>query len=333
MIARKKATLLRASAWRKGTAAVILLILGIALLAHMQTVDAGQSCAVTKWGEQTEEAGPGFHFQGVGVDFHCFNARLTTYEAGNNVRADYTDGVVKGPTADGQEVQLSYRISYLVPPESVPMVYREVAKNMDELNVRVVEFYSRPKVRQVAQQYTAAQLYGGAIAPSGQAPTGAAPAQVKLVEVEQRMFDALEPLFASKGVTLIDFELGKPEFSPEYVAAVQAKQIAEENIQTEHNKALAAEEEADRTATLAEGEARANVELAHAEATAIAEKSMAAANAEATAIAVRGAAIRDNPEVLQLELIQTLADANVIYLPSEGITQTIDLGSEPTPTP
>jgi len=305
---------------------MVFLFLFFALLAHLETVDAGQACAVTKWGEQRGEAEPGFHFQRLGEDFHCFNVRLTTYEAGNNVRADYTDGVVKGPTADGQEVQISYRISYFIPQENVSMVYRDVAQNMDELNVRVVEFYSRPKVRQIAQEYTAAQLYGGAITKEGQDSNRAESAQVKLIEVEEEMFAALKPLFESKGVTLVDFELGKPEFSAEYVAAVQAKQLTEENIQTERNKALAVEE-------AAEGQARANIELANAEATAIAVKEAASANAEATAIAVKGAAIRENPELLQLELIQSLDEANVIYLPNDGITQIMTMDAQPTPTP
>jgi regulator of protease activity HflC (stomatin/prohibitin superfamily) len=301
---------------------MVFLFVFFVALAHVEAVDAGQACAVTKWGEQTGEAGPGFHFRGLGESFHCFNVRLTTYEAGNNVRADYTDGVVKGPTADGQEVQIAYRISYFIPQENVSMVYRDVAQNMDELNVRVVEFYSRPKVRQIAQEYTAAQLYGGAIAQAGQAE----PTQVKLVQVEETMLAALKPLFQSKGVTLVDLELGKPEFSPEYVAAVQAKQLAEENIQTERNNALAAEEQA-------KGQARVMVENANAEATVTTVKEAAAANAEATAIALKGEAIRENPEVLQLELIQSLDQANVIYLPNDGITQIMGVGVQPTPSP
>jgi regulator of protease activity HflC (stomatin/prohibitin superfamily) len=312
-------------------AGVVGLILFFIAIARVEAVDAGQSCAVTKWGEQRGVAGPGFHYRRLGESYHCFNTRITTYEAGNNVRADYTDGVVKGPTADAQEVQISYRVSYLVPGENVPMVYRDVAESMDELNVRVVEFYSRPKVRQVAQEFTAAQLYGGVLASSDADQKQVIP--VNLAEIEQRMFDTLSPLFSSKGVTLVDLELGKPEFSEEYVAAVQAKQLAKENIETEHNKALAAQEEANRTATLAEGQARANVELANADATAIAVKDAASANAEATAIAVKGAAIRENPELLQLELIQSLVEANVIYLPNDGITQLIGVGTQPTPSP
>jgi regulator of protease activity HflC (stomatin/prohibitin superfamily) len=312
---------------------LFLLILVFVLIAHVETVDAGEACVVTKWGKQSGEAGPGFHIQGFGESFHCFNSRLTTYEAGNNVHADYTDDVVKGPTADGQEVQISYRISFLVPHENVGTVYTDVAGDMDEVNERVVEFYSRPKVRQIAQGYTAAQLYGGTVAAEGDGQGQAQPAQVKLIEVEKQMFAALEPLFASKGIKLVDLELGKPEFSPEYVAAVQEKQLAEENIQTEHNKALAAKEEANRTAILAEGDARAKVADANAEATAIAVKTVSEANAEATAIAVKGAAIQANPEVLQLELIQSLDEANVIYLPNDGITQIIGVDPQPTATP
>jgi regulator of protease activity HflC (stomatin/prohibitin superfamily) len=294
-----------------------LITIGV-VLSHLEVVDEGQTCAVTRWGKQIGEAGPGFHVRRLGESLHCFNTRLTTYEAGNAVNADYTDGVVKGPTADGQEIELSYRVSFFIPQENVGRVYREVAQDMNEVNLRVVEFYTRPKVRQIAQEYTAGQLYGGVAAPEGQNQSLAQSAQVKLSEVEQRMFDTLKPLFESNGVSLVDFELGKPEFSPEYVKAIQARQLAEENVQIQRNNAMAAREEADRTANLAAGKARADVALAEA---------------EATAIAVKGAAVRENPEVLQLELIETLPGANVIYLPNDGITQVMGVGGQPIATP
>lgn len=326
----------------------LALIAVVAMLSRLQTVDEGEVCTVTTWGKVSGDAGPGLHSRGLGKKFHCFSTRRTTYEAGKTVNADYTDGVVKGPTSDGQEVQLSYRIGFLVKKESAEMVYRDVARNMDEVDVRVVEFYSRPKVRQIAQEYSAAQLYGGEAVTEGQDPAQAHPARVKLVEIEARMFETLQPLFAEKGVTLVDFQLGKPEFAPEYVDAIQKRQLAEENVRTQKNNALAARQEADRTANLADGQARANVALANAEATSIAVRGAASANAdanaisakgaasadaEATAIAVKGAAIRENPEVLRLEMIQAISHANVIYLPSGTVTQFLDVGPASTPKP
>ncbi|MGI8476804.1 MAG: hypothetical protein ACR2OO_10590, partial [Thermomicrobiales bacterium] len=134
----------------------------------------------------------------------------------------------------------------------------------------------------------------------------------------------------------------------EYVDAIQKRQLAGENVRTQKNNALAARQEADRTANLADGQARANVALANAEATAIAVKGVASANAdanaisakgaasanaEATAIAVKGAAIRENPEVLRLEMIQAISHANVIYLPNGTVTQFLDVGPASTPKP
>ncbi len=277
-------------------------------LSHFEQVDAGESCAVTQFGELTGRADPGVHIRWPFESYHCYSTRAVVYEASEDVAnsdADFVEGWVDTQTADGQEIKVPYRVSFSVPSENVDDVYRNVAGNMDQVVSRVVTFHSRPLVRQLARDFTASELYGGPtfeLTDSGDILRTDVQ-EDKVPQLEQNVINALRPVFADAGVELLSVRISKPEFQPDYVNAIEEKQIAFERIQTERNNAAAAAQEA-----------RADVERAKGRAESVRQE----AQAEADAIESRGSALRDYPEILQLEFVQSLGNSTV-YLPSSSV--------------
>ena len=287
---------------------IVAFIVAIYFLTHFEQVDAGEACAVTQFGELTGQVDPGVHIRWPFEDYHCYSTRAVIYEASDNPDrsdADYVEGWVDTQTADGQEIKVPYRVSFSVPRDNVRSIYREVARDMDQVVARVVTFHSRPLVRQLARDFTASQLYGGpTFSFDNEGDIVRVEGEIdQLPEFENRVMDALRPAFEDLGVRLLAVRISKPEFQEDYVNAIEEKQIAFERIQTERNNAAAAAQEA-----------RADVERAKGRAESVRQE----AEAEADAIEARGQELQEYPEVLQLEFVQSLGDST-IYLPANSV--------------
>lgn len=304
----------RNTALRVALIAIAVLIALFFITSSVVQVDATESCAVTRFGELTGTAKPGLHLRLPGVtQYHCFRTATTYYEvleddaSGSN--ADFTSGPVDGVTIDGQQLILTFNVRYRVDPAQVGHIYADVGRTPGEINERVVKFHTRSISRQIANTKRADELYLGNLAP-----------------ISAEMRDALAPRFTEAGLILEFFELKRPNFSDAYEQAIESRQIATVQIDQRRQEVLVAEQEAERVRQQAQGEADASV---------------IRAEGEAQALAVQGQAVRDNPEILELERIRALTSANVIYVPSDGVLPVLDLSAAnaesaataPTPTP
>jgi regulator of protease activity HflC (stomatin/prohibitin superfamily) len=256
-------------------------------------VDAGEACAVTRFGDITRVAGPGLQIKLPFVErYHCYRTAATFFEVldeQDRSEADFTSGPLDGVTRDGQPVTLTFNLRYLIPRGNVTEIYSQIGRTDTDVNERVVKFHSRSIVRQFIQQYSSAELYSG-----------------DLAAVSQRMQDELSPLFAESYITLQYFEIKRPRFDPAYEQAISQKQIARERIETAANEAEAAEQDAVRAANIAQGESDAQ---------------RIRAEGEAEAIRLRGQAVRDNPEIIQLNYIDALRTINWAILDSGDVNQ------------
>ncbi len=101
-------------------------------------------------------------------------------------------------------------------------------------------------------------------------------------KIEREIFSEIKEAFAAKGLELESVLLRNVEFAnPEFAQAITDKQVAQQQINTEVQ----------------------NLERARIEK----QTTVAQAKGEATAIAKRGATLRQNPEVVQFEMVQKLA--------------------------
>jgi regulator of protease activity HflC (stomatin/prohibitin superfamily) len=120
-------------------------------------------------------------------------------------------------------------------------------------------------------------------------------------------------VFTSNSLTLDDFIVRNIRFSDEYAAAVEQKQIAEQQAQQAAFVVEQKRQEAEQARQVAEGVADAAVIAAEADAKA----RLIQAEAEAKALELISAALKDNPDLLQYRYIEKLApNVEVIYLPS-----------------
>jgi regulator of protease activity HflC (stomatin/prohibitin superfamily) len=120
--------------------------------------------------------------------------------------------------------------------------------------------------------------------------------------VQEEIGGALEPIFEENGVILDEFLLRKINFTEEYFNVLEEKQIEEERIEVEQNKL---EQEKIKK-----------------------EQSIIQAEAEARQIEIKGEALREYPQIIQLEFIQKLSP-NISWgiLPESGVIPFIDLSN------
>jgi len=289
---------------------IIITLIAIALIAWLgwfRTVDQGETCVVVTLGKVTGYAPTGVSWKFRGTNrYFCFPSRNVMYQASQDAvgTADYMDWPIGANTSDGQKVEVTANVTFHIEPKDVEFVYSEVGREMVDVKERVVANFTRSMIRNIVPNYEALNLYT-----SGRV----------LLEAELR--DALTLKFAERGVTLDGFQLRSITFDADYAQVLESKQVALENVHVKEYEAQQAVYEAQRTAELAKGEANAVIERARGEA----EANILTAQAEATAISLKGAALRDNPEILQFEFIQNLATAQWLMLPSEGITPFLPL--------
>lgn len=113
----------------------------------------------------------------------------------------------------------------------------------------------------------------------------------KRQQIEQEITEAMRQAFAEKGIALETVLLRNVEFAnPEFARAITEKQVAEQQIRTEEQNLRRAQIEKQTTIAQAKGEAEA--------------------------IQRRGETLRQNPEVVQYELVQKIApNVRALYLP------------------
>lgn len=293
---------------------VLIVLVGVLVLNPFRTVDAGEACAVVRFGKIVGTAGPGLHVvPPVVTKLYCFTTRAAVYETSNEPGqslADYTDFPVTAQTSDGQPIEVTFSVRWRVLPENVGNIYALVGENDAAVNERVVKFHSRNVVRLDMQNNSASKLYSG-----------------EIFDVEQNIADLLTPLFADKYVVMDKFAIRKVSFQDAYIDAIERQQIAQENIETAEYEAQAATYTAQKTVELAKGDATAEIERAKGYAQAEIER----AKGDAAAIEERGKALRQYPEILQLEFIQQLENAKWLTLP-QNIVPFMDLTPTETPT-
>lgn len=118
--------------------------------------------------------------------------------------------------------------------------------------------------------------------------------------LQEELDNTLRPIFDRNGIILDEFLLRKIDFTEEYFNVLEDKQIAEERIVVEKN--ILEQEKIKK------------------------EQVIIQAEAEARQIEIKGEALKQYPQIIQLEFIQKLSP-NITWgiLPGEGIVPFLDL--------
>lgn len=203
--------------------------------------------------------------------------------AENDVKADSdTDGVfvddaIRARTSDGQEVRLDTSIIFRIDEQQVVALHVEWQQ-------RYITDLVRPLIRGVVRsqvsQFTAREVNSSARR-----------------DLETTLDRQLREQLGEKGLLVDQFLLRDITFSPEFVAAIENKQVAVEQQQQ-------ATYEAERMRTLAKGDADAAITRA---------------NGQAEALKLIGEALAQNNELVTYHYIEKLApNVRVMLVPNDA---------------
>ena len=204
------------------------------------------------------------------------------------------DDSVRARTKDGQEVFIDASVIYSVDPAKVTILHVAWQERYQD---EVVRPLSRGIIRDTASQYGVEEIVSS-----------------KRLEMETLITAELTAKLAENDLILVDFVLRDIHFSPEYSAAVEQKQIAEQQAQQSAFMVEQRRQEAEQARVTAQGAADAAIIAAEGRA----QATVLQAQAESEALDLIGATLKENPEVLNFRYIDKLApNVSVIYLPSD----------------
>jgi regulator of protease activity HflC (stomatin/prohibitin superfamily) len=151
-------------------------------------------------------------------------------------------------------------------------------------------------------------------------------------EIRSKAKDALAANLSQYHIIVDDIYIANIAFSNEFQAAIEAKQVAQQQVQTEQQILAQKRIQAEQAVAQAQGQADSNVKLAEGQAAA----TIALANGQATANEALAASLSD--QILQYQYIQKLADKISVMLIPSGNASIFDLKgllgqATPTPTP
>lgn len=229
------------------------------------------------------------------------------------------DDSVAGRTSDGQEIFLDASVIYAIDPSKVVQVHIDW---QDRYTTELIRPLSRGVIRDAVSQFGVEEVVS-----------------TKRFELQQFITDNMSALMADNGLILTDFILRNIQFSPEYAASVEQKQVAEQQAQQAAFVVEQRRQEAEQARQVAEGQADAAVIRANGNA----EARLIEADAESRSLLLIQEALKDNQELLTYTYITKIAPGvQVMLLPSDNQflfpLPTLEPGADllpaiPTPVP
>jgi len=201
------------------------------------------------------------------------------------------DDSIQARTKDGQQVYIDASVIYSIDPAKLVQLHITWQNRFEDNVVRPV---TRSAIRDAVSQYGVEEIVS-----------------TKRADLEQTISEAISQGLSSNNLIMVDFLLRNIRFSDEYAAAVEQKQIAEQQALQAAFVVQQKKQEAEQARQVAQGQADAVVIAAQGEAQAIMLK--AQAQAQANDILAKSL----TSELLTYTYINKIApNVQVMYLPS-----------------
>lgn len=202
------------------------------------------------------------------------------------------DDSIRARTKDGQEVNVDASVIYAIDPNNVIQMHIEW---QDRYQDAVVRPLARGVIRDLASQYGIEEIVSS-----------------KRIEMVQKITDEMTKKLGENNLILIDFILRDIHFTDQYAAAVEQKQIAEQNALQAQYVVNQKKQEAEQARQTAQGQADAVV----IQAKGAADARLIQADAESKALLLIAEALKNNPDLLTYQYITKLSpNVQVMYLP------------------
>jgi len=227
------------------TIAVLMALVVLFVASPIATVPAGSVRVVTRWGRVTGRVlDPGMHLivplaeSTTKLQTRKVIYETTTEENQKGSDADYKDYPVDTNTNDGQQVDIFYTVRFSIDPTKAAWVVQNIGDE-NALVEKIVKTESRIWARIIPREFAADYLYTG-----------------NVVEVQNKIFNSLEPVFSSNGLILDSVGIREIRFTDDYMNEIEAKQLEAVKVETEKNRAEQAKYVKEARITEAEGKAR-----------------------------------------------------------------------------
>ena len=231
-------------------------------------------------GVQDDELGEGFHIVLPLVQ------QVTLYDVRQQelTLAAESGDQVTARSSEGLEINVDATILYQVQPTEAARLHQDIGPSYEVVRVRPEV---RSQIRDAIGQYAAADLIS-----------------TLRTELQTSVEGSLRDALDADNVAVLAVLLRDIRIPTSITNAIEEKQAAEQQVEVEENRRRQAEIAAQRRVIEAEGERDAAI---------------ARAEGEAEALRLRGESIRDNPEIIDLEVAQRLAPGvQTILLPSDN---------------
>ena len=238
---------------------------------------------------------PGLRWIVPGERVVTYSISRQTYTMSSTPQEGQTPGddSIRARTKDGQEVFVDASIIYSIDSSKVIQLHINWQSRFQN---EVVRPTARNAIRDAVSQYGVEEIVSS-----------------KRAEMEGLIRAAISEKFEQNDLVLVDFLLRDIHFSEEYAAAVEQKQIAEQQAQQAELVVEQRRQEAEQARQVAQGQADAAVIAAQG----AADAQIIQAEAQAEANRLIGQSIQENPEILQYEYILKLAPGvQTIFIPS-----------------
>ncbi len=254
--------------------------------------------ALAPKGYRTEPLQPGLSwvipfFENVQIypiSYQTYTMSIATEEGARN-----GDDSIAARTADGQEILVDSSVIFAIDPEQVIRVHILWQNRYEEELVRT---QARSIIRDIVSQFNVSEIVS----------------TERFTMIELVNADMAE-ILNDNGLILVDFVLRNITFSPEYAAAVEQKQIAEQQAQEAQLLVEKKKQEAEQVRQEAQGKADAVVIAAEGQA----EARVIEAQAEAEALQVQAEVLAQYPDLLTYVYINKLSpNVEVMFLPYDS---------------
>jgi len=275
--------------------AIVFSVLGMGLV-YIAPEERAIVKTIGQGGIRPEALGAGLHWIipfAEQVVRYPISRQTYTMSAATNEGQTAGDDSIRARTKDGQEVFIDASVIYAIDTGKVVELH---INWQDRYQDELVRPSARNAIRDAVSQYGVEEVVS-----------------TKRAEMEELISTDLAKKLADNDLVLISFLLRDIHFSDEYAAAVEQKQIAEQQAQQAKLVVEQRKQEAEQARQVAQGQADAAVIAAKGSA----EARLIQAEAEAKANDLIAASLEGNPELLTYLYISKLApNITVMLLPS-----------------
>jgi regulator of protease activity HflC (stomatin/prohibitin superfamily) len=287
---------------RMAGAILAFLVVFSAFFGGFYTVDQSERAVLTTNGAYTATAEPGLHFKVPfiqGVTHISIQQRATRWDCDHE-----GSSCMQAYSRDQQPADLRVSVIWHALPDRMEQIYTQYGGSLDAVMTRLISPKASQAVKTVFGQYTAVS------AVQNRAQFNAA-----VNEAVQRDIDTNAPIIVDS------VQVENIDYSDAYEQSVEARMLAEVEVQK-------------RTQELEQQKIAAQITVTQAQAQADSQLAVARANAEATriqgeataaAIKARGDALRDNPGLVALTQAERWNGVLPVTMVPNGAVPMLDL--------